>query len=41
MSGDPWTDYRGPVLICGLELDTRGEEHVVGLTGQQVAALRR
>ncbi|NAS27386.1 hypothetical protein GT755_37675 [Herbidospora sp. NEAU-GS84] len=41
LSGDPWRDYHGPVLICGLKLDDAGEEHDVDLTPGQIADLQR
>ncbi|WP_062437203.1 hypothetical protein [Herbidospora daliensis] len=39
--GEPWADYPGLVLICGLELGAEGEERAVGLTGKQVVNLRK
>ncbi|GLX98556.1 hypothetical protein [Herbidospora sp. NBRC 101105] len=41
LSGDPWRDYRAPVLIYGRHLDDAGEEHDVDLTAGEIADLRR
>ncbi|GLX92937.1 hypothetical protein Hesp01_08870 [Herbidospora sp. NBRC 101105] len=41
LSGDPWRDYHGPVLLRGLNLGDAGWEHDVDLTADQIADLRR